>query len=277
MIEKTKLNLKGRNEMQELKLFSSDTFGDVRLIEEDGKLLYCGADIAKALKYARPNDAISAHCKGTVKRSTLTNGGNQEMLFITEGDVYRLISRSKLPEAEKFERWLFDEVVPTVVRHGAYMTPETIEAVLLNPDTIIKIATELKLEREKRIQAELLNQKQTQIIGELKPKADYLDHILSNPGLVTITQISKDYGMSGQAMNAKLAELGVQSGQWLLYKKYHSEGYTHSETVEITRSDGRPDVKMNTKWTQKGRIFIYNLLKDNEIYPLIETSQFRSA
>lgn len=116
-----------------------------------------------------------------------------------------------------------------------------------------------------------------QIIKELKPKADYTDSILKNKGLVTITQIAKDYGMSGQEMNELLHDLGVQykqSGQWLLYLKYHDKGYTHSETIDITRSDGRPDVKMNTKWTQKGRLFIYALLRKHDILPLIEQEIF---
>lgn len=112
-----------------------------------------------------------------------------------------------------------------------------------------------------------------QIIGELKPKADYYDEILKNPGLVTITQIAKDYGMSGKKMNETLHNIGIQykqSDQWLLYSKYHGLSYTHSETVNITRSDGRPDVKMITKWTQKGRIFLYDKLKKNGILPMIE-------
>lgn len=112
-----------------------------------------------------------------------------------------------------------------------------------------------------------------QLIGELKPKANYVDIILNNKGLVTITQIAKDYGMSGQALNKLLHTYKIQynqSGQWLLYSKYHNLGYTHSKTIDITRSDGRSDVVMETKWTQKGRLFIYNLLKDNGILPVIE-------
>ena len=100
-----------------------------------------------------------------------------------------------------------------------------------------------------------------------------MDKILKNPGLVTVTQIAKDYGMSAKQMNAILHELGIQykqSGQWLLYRKYHGMGYTHSETVDIVRCDGRSDVKMNTKWTQKGRLFLYNKLKESEILPIIE-------
>ena len=112
-----------------------------------------------------------------------------------------------------------------------------------------------------------------QIIGELKQKADYYDEILKNPGLVTITQIAKDYGISGKERNKILHNLGIQykqSGQWLLYDKHSKNGYTHSETVDIVRADGRRDVKMNTKWKQKGRIFLYNTLKENGIVPMIE-------
>ena len=108
---------------------------------------------------------------------------------------------------------------------------------------------------------------------ELKPKADYVDTILKNKGLVTIGQIAKDYGMSAQQMNKLLHDLDIQykqSGQWLLYSKFHASGYTHSETVDIKRKDGRPDVKMNTKWTQKGRLFLYDRLKNEGIVPMIE-------
>lgn len=135
------------------------------------------------------------------------------------------------------------------------------------------MARALRIADKKIYALETENAQQKQLIGELKPKADYVDLILKNKGLVTITQIAKDYGMSGRGMNKLLSELGVQykqSGQWLLYSKYHSCGYTHSETISITRSDGTPDVTMETKWTQKGRLFLYELLKKEGILPLIE-------
>ena len=131
-------------------------------------------------------------------------------------------------------------------------------------------------EQEQKQTLEFANRQKDQLIGELKPKADYMDKILQNTGLVTITQIAKDYGMSGEKMNSLLHELGVQykqSGQWLLYTKYQDKGYTHSETVGITHSDGRPDIKMNTKWTQKGRLFLYDLLKTNGVLPVIERKE----
>ena len=131
----------------------------------------------------------------------------------------------------------------------------------------------LEISNRKVEELKLITSQQSQIIGELKPKADYTDAILKNPGLVTITQIAKDYGMSGKKMNNILHDLHIQykqSGQWLLYSEHHGKGYAHSETVDIKRSNGKEDIKMNTKWTQKGRLFIYELLKKNEILPLIE-------
>ena len=120
------------------------------------------------------------------------------------------------------------------------------------------------------------NKRKDQLLGELKPRADYTDNILKNTGLVTITQISKDYGMTAYEMNVMLHNLKIQykqSDQWLLYASQHDKGYTHSETFPITHKDGRKGVKMNTKWTQKGRLFLYNLLKGNNILPIIENME----
>lgn len=102
-------------------IFKNPEFGSIRVVEENGKYLFCGADAARALGYARPNEAVSKHCKGTLKRRTPTTGGIQEMLFIPEGDLYRLIVHSKLPSAEQFEQWVFDEVLPTIRKTGGYV------------------------------------------------------------------------------------------------------------------------------------------------------------
>lgn len=140
-----------------------------------------------------------------------------------------------------------------------------------SPEMIIKRAHELLEQKVAALTTSNLMLEQQN--KELKPKADYVDRILKSKSLVTIGQIAKDYGMSAQAMNKILHDLGVQyksSGQWLLYSKHHDKGYTHSETVDITRTDGRAEVKMNTKWTQKGRLFLYELLKGNDWVPMIE-------
>ncbi|PTF30870.1 phage antirepressor KilAC domain-containing protein [Staphylococcus chromogenes] len=133
---------------------------------------------------------------------------------------------------------------------------------------------ELWIEEQKEKQAlQLENNMQKQKIAEYEPKASYLDTILNNKSLVTVGQIAKDYGMSAQALNKLLHDLRVQykqSGQWLLYSNLHDKGYTHSSTTEIEHKDGSTSVRMNTKWTQKGRLFIYDLLKDNDILPTIE-------
>ncbi|HBF9297287.1 TPA: phage regulatory protein/antirepressor Ant [Clostridioides difficile] len=155
---------------------------------------------------------------------------------------------------------------------------EEMEQVLKNEQTKLpttyKEALQHLIEQvEVNEQLQLEGKMKDQVIKELKPKADYTDMILKNKGLVTITQIAKDYGMSGKEMNKILHERGIQykqSGQWLLYKQYQGKGYTHSETIDITRSDGMTDVKMTTKWTQKGRLFLYDLLKTNSILPDIE-------
>ena len=123
---------------------------------------------------------------------------------------------------------------------------------------------------------ELENKMKDQQLNELKPKADYYDQILQSKSLVLISQIAKDYGLGAPTMNKKLHELGVQykqGGQWLLYSKYQNKGYTHSRTINITRSDGRSDVRMQTEWTQKGRLFLYELLRKNGILPIIEQNQ----
>lgn len=260
--------------MNELQIFNSEEFGDIRTAEIDGKPYFVGTDVAKALGYSNPRKAILDHCKGVTKRDTPTSSGVQSMSYINEGDLYRLIMKSKLPSAEKFESWVFDEVVPSIRTNGGYIVgQETLSDDELMAKAILvaqkKIAERDQLIEEQRQQISVKNQ----IIGELKPKADYYDEILKNPGLITITQIAKDYGMSGKKMNDILHDLGIQykqSGQWLLYDKYSKNGYTHSETVDIVRSDGRRDVKMNTKWKQKGRIFLYNMLKEKGIVPMIE-------
>lgn len=126
---------------------------------------------------------------------------------------------------------------------------------------------------ENNEQLQLENNMNKQKITEYEPKASYLDSILQNKSLVTVGQIAKDYGMSAQALNKLLHDLKVQykqSGQWLLYSNIHGEGYTHSSTKEIEHKDGSTSVRMNTKWTQKGRLFIYELLKENDVLPIIE-------
>lgn len=196
--------------------------------------------------------------------------------FLPENMVYRLGFKASNEVAQKFQAVLADEVLPAIRKHGAYMTPEKIEEALLNPDTLIRLATELKAEREARKHAELEAASAKQVIGELKPKADYTDRILSSKGTVTTTAIAKDYGMSATGFNKLLHELHVIykiGKQWFLYAKYQAKGYTHSKTFDFIHSDGKPDCNMQTEWTQKGRLFLYEFLKNHGVLPMIERNQ----
>ncbi|WP_436948212.1 phage antirepressor KilAC domain-containing protein [Staphylococcus xylosus] len=141
------------------------------------------------------------------------------------------------------------------------------------PGSYKEALTELLVKVEENEKLQLENNMSKQKIAEYEPKASYLDSILQNKSLVTVGQIAKDYAMSAQGLNKILHDLKVQykqSGQWLLYSNLHDKGYTHSSTTEIEHKDGSTSVRMNTKWTQKGRLFIYNLLKENDVLPTIE-------
>lgn len=259
--------------MNNLQIFNNEEFGQVRTITKENEVWFVGKDVADILKYQNGSRDINRHVdeEDRVTISLFDGTQNRNTIIINESGLYSLVVGSKLPQAKKFKRWVTSEVLPSIRKHGMYAKDELLD----NPDLLIKVATELKKEREERKLLELQNKQKEQLIGELKPRADYTDKILKNKGLVTITQIAKDYGMSGTELNKLLHELKIQykqSGQWLLYKEHSEKGYTHSETVDIVRSDGRSDIKMNTKWTQKGRLFLYNLLKEKGVLPTIEQS-----
>lgn len=266
--------------MQEIKIFNKDGFGNVRTIEEDGKILFVASDVAKALGYSNDRDAIARHCRWVVKRDIphpQSKTKSIEVNVIPEGDIYRLVANSELPNAEKFESWVFDEVIPSIRKNGGYIAGQE----SLSDDELFEkavlVAQKKIAERDKKIQqleAEAIEMNKA--ISEMQPKVNYVDTILQSDGTVTVTQIAQDYGMSAKKFNKVLNTLGIQrkvNGQWILYGKYQGNGYVHSKTFDITRSNGQPDVSMNTEWTQKGRLFLYEELKKADIYPLIERSE----
>ena len=251
--------------MNKVILFYNEKFGQVRGIMINNEPYFVGKDVAEVLGYSNTRDALAKHIDDDDKNTVAIHdgtSGNPNVTIINESGLYSLILSSKLPKAKEFKRWVTSEVLPSIRKHGTYMTAEKIEEVLSNPDMIIQLAIKLKQERAEKEKLKIENLQQKQIIGELKPKADYTDTILRSKKLVTITQIAKDYGMSGTEMNKLLHTLEVQ------YK-----GYVHSETFTFKRSNGKEDVEIVTKWTQKGRLFLYNLLKEEEILPLIEQEE----
>lgn len=280
--------------MNELKIFENPAFGKIRTVETNGEPWLVGKDVAEALGYSNTKDAIANHVDSEDKRiiqksefTTFENHipksalpvnfipadvPNRGLTVINESGLYSLILSSKLPKAKEFKHWVTSEVLPSIRKHGMYATEELLD----NPDFAIKVFNELKAEREKRKALETTVDVQKQLIGELKPKADYTDIVLKSKTLLTTTQIAKDYGMSGKKFNKLLNELKIQyktggyNKQWLLYSKYQDKGWTHSETIRFTRSDGREDFVLETKWTQKGRLGLYQLLKAWGILPMIE-------
>lgn len=222
----------------EIQVFSNPQFGEIRtLADEANEPLFCAKDVAMALGYADTADAIQRHCKSGKKVfHPHANGiGGVNMVFITEKDVYRLIMRSNLPDAEKFQDWVCDEVLPTIRKHGAYMTQDVIERTLQDPDYLIRLATTLKEEKQKRIEAESVAAKRGLIIAEQQkelteaaPKVEYHDKVLSAQGFLTVNMIAASIGISDRKLNKLLCEWGVQykeSGSYQLYAPYRGKGY----------------------------------------------------
>lgn len=196
--------------------------------------------------------------------------------YINEEQLYDLMLEMKTDKVKPFRKWVTSKVLPSIRKHGAYMTDNVLEQAIENPDFAIGLLTKLKEEKEARKNLELENAQQKQIIGELQPKATYYDLILQSNQLMPISLIAKDYGMGAQTLNKKLHDLGVQynqSGTWLLYAKYQDKGYTQSKTQSYPKSDGNIGTKLHTQWTQKGRLFIYELLKQQGVLPTIEREE----
>ena len=248
---------------------------EIRTVEKDGEPWFVGKDVADILGYSDTAQAVRKHIddedKGVVEMTT--PGGKQPVTIINESGLYSLILSSKLPTAKKFKRWVTSEVLPTIRKHGAYMTEQTLERALTSPDFLIELATQLKAEQAQRKRLETAVAVQSQQIAELQPKASYYDVVLNCKDLISITSIAKDYGKSGTWLNRYLNQSGVQYKQgnnWLLYQKYAEKGYTSTKTQTFPGADGQQHTKVHTYWTQKGRLFIYDLLKANGLLPLME-------
>lgn len=257
--------------MNELKNF---TFEDqqIRVLTIEGEPWFVGKDVAEVLGYSNSRKAIADHVdsedKGVTKCYTL--GGTQQITIINESGLYSLILSSKLPTAKKFKRWVTSEVLPTIRKHGAYMTDAKAAAIVTDKnalaDLLQQAADQLK---EKDVKIERL----TAELEVSNKKATYLDLIVETKDGMTATQVAQDYGVSAKKFNALLHALGVQrkvNEQWILYAKYQGKGYIASKTFTYTDSTGKNHAKINTVWTQKGRLFLYELLKVNGILPLIE-------
>lgn len=253
--------------MNELHVFNNSEFGQLRTVTINGEPWMVGKDVATALGYAKPENAIASHVDAEDKTTTLIQGTGSNYksnaVCINESGLYSLVLSSKLPTAKKFRRWVTSEVIPSIRKHGAYITPDTIDKMIATPEFGIKLLTALKDEQEKNRALEAENALQKQAIADFDPIKQYVDTILESKGTLATTQIAADYGMSAQQLNRVLKEEGIQwnvNGQWILRKKYMGMGLTSSKTIQFTHADGRPDTRVQTVWTQKGRLKIHEIL-----------------
>lgn len=251
--------------MNNLQIFNSDEFGEIRTVTIDDEPWFVGKDVATALGYKDTSDALKKHVSEEDKltRRFADSGQNREMYIINESGLYALIFGSKLESAQRFKRWVTSEVLPSIRKHGGYIAGQES---MTDDELLAKalLVAQSKIAERDRLIAE--KQKQIEI---LEPKAEYTDDVLNSKGLFSVNQIAGDFGLSAQELNKKLKELGVQykqSGQWLLYSKYRGKGYLESATCTIGKENKYS--KMYSKWTQKGRMFIYELLKKEGIHPI---------
>lgn len=204
-----------------MEVFKNSEFGSVRIIQEGEKYLFCGSDVARALGYAIPTKAVNTHCKGVSKMEAPTNGGKQQLLFITEGDVYRLITHSKLPSAQRFEQWVFDEVLPTIRRHGAYMSQPILDQVMENPEVVFLMAQRMLEERQK-------NEVLAGELRKVKPKADFYDAFIHPESCTNLRATAKELKVPEKMFTAFLIRkkylYRAPSGNLMPYAKPASDG-----------------------------------------------------
>lgn len=253
--------------MNELEIFNNPEFGQIRTTEINGDPYFVGKDVAEALGYSNTKDALARHCKGVVKRYPLpTEGGIQEVRIISEGDMYRLIASSKLPAAEKFESWIFDDVVPTIRRHGAYATPTTIESIIADPDNGIKLLTALKEEQEKRkaLQAQ---------IDEQKPKVVFAEAVSTSKTSILIGDLAKILKQNGIDIGQKRLFAWLRDNGYLI-KGGSSKNMPTQRSMELglfvvkegsyVNGEGVNVTTKTTKVSGKGQIYFINKFKGTE-------------
>ena len=274
----------------QIQVFNSPQFGDVRIVlGEDNEPRFCLKDVCNVL--GLQNSAVMRRLdKGvTTNHPLLTSGGNQMVTFVNEDGLYDVVLDSRKPEAKAFRKWVTSDVLPSIRKNGAYMTDNALEQALTDPDFGIRLLTNLKKEKEMRRELELKTQEQQALLiqkderieeldkenKKLAESSEYCRKVLQADSLVPITQIAQDYGTTANAMNEYLHQNGIQykkndKGPWIIYAQFIANGYVHSETFLYTDSKGIDHVKNNTKWTQKGRLFLYKWFKKRNILPVTE-------
>ena len=258
--------------MNDITIFQNPEFGTVRTLLIDGEPYFVGKDVADILGYTNSRKALIDHVDDEDKNTvTIRDGipGNPNQVVINESGLFSLILSSKLPAARRFKHWVTSEVLPAIRKYGMYVEDDMLE----NPDRWIRALEAYKAERLKNRKLTETVAIQTQQIAEMQPKATYYDLVLSCADALPISIIAKDYGWSAKRMNQFLHDKGVQykvRKTWVLYAGHAEKGYTKSETFPYIDSEGETHTAINTKWTQKGQLFIYDLMSAEGYLPLVE-------
>lgn len=227
--------------MEELQIFNNEEFGEIRTVTKNNKTYFAGSDVASALGYAIPHKAVQTHCKGVLKWNIPTKSGNQDVLFIPEGDVYRLIMRSKLPSAEKFESWVVDEVIPSIRKNGGYIANQE----NLTPEQIVANAL--------IVAQNIISQKDKQI-EEMRPKADFFDAVADSKTAISMNEVSKVLGIKGLGRNNLFEFLRDNAilDRWNVpYQKYIDCGWFRVIEQKYTKN-GEEHISIKTLVYQKG-------------------------
>ena len=250
------------NELQ--KFMYSDK--EVRVVVKEGEPWFVAADVCKVLEVTNPTVALDR--LDNDERAKFNLGRQGETNIVNESGLYSLILGSRKKEAKAFKRWITHDVIPAIRKFGGYLTPEAAEKALQDPDFIIRLATALKEERAKRMALEEENL-------HLRPKALYCDSVLDSEGLIATGIIAKDYGMSAKVFNQKLERLDIQyrrGEMWALKAEYQDKGYAQSKALMWENSD---KVKHWLYWTETGRKFLYDFLKEKGCVPMSERQEHK--
>lgn len=265
-----------KNTNQNVQTFNNSQFGDLRVnLSNDGKIWFCLSDVCVSLGLGNASQTKSRlKQEGITTNDTPTRSGQQQMLFIDEPNLYRCIFQSRKQEAEAFQDWVFEEVLPSIRKHGAYATETTIDSIIANPENGIKLLQALQKEREEKRQLEARAEQQQATIelqaNEIKtaaPKVQYVDNVLQSVNTYTVQQIAKELDTTANRLYAFLKEKRVmfrQSGIWMLTAKYNGKGYTKMRTHQFTRNDGSVGTSSYTVFTEKGRALIHGMMPERK-------------
>lgn len=245
--------------MEKINFFESENFGTIRVMRnEQGDLLFCGRDVAKALGYKKPENAIAAHVDDEDKTYTLIQGSGSnyksKTIFINESGLYSLILRAEVDTAKRFAKWVTSEVLPSIRRTGGYIMTRPEES----NDQIMERAVLIAQDRIK---------KRDEKIALLQPLAEYAEEVLQSNQCLTTRQIAFELGMTAQALNRLLAAHRIQfyqsgqSRQWMLYREYADKGLAQNRTFHYQDSKGKAQTQTNMVWTERGRLFIHTMVR----------------